>query len=402
MKFISRSFTALLLLYTLVFISSCKDDGDDVIKNESLISSTSFLKRSSSEITTYMQAAGLDVPLDEIKYNVEIFKVTYHTQYKGDDITASGLVILPETTEGVDMLSFQHGTISAHKDAPTLLPLNSTELIYYAALSTMGLITVVPDYIGFGSSSDIMHPYYVEEYTAGAVIDLLKAAKELAREKNISFNEKLFLAGYSQGGYATMAAHKYIEENDLPGFNLIASFPAAGGYDIKGVQEYFFDQETYDEPYYMAYVARSYQTAYDWTQPLSEFFQEPYATNIPALFDGSKTGSQINAQLTDNVSSLVTADILANIDTDSKYDYIVDAFNENSLTDWTPTIKMFMYHGSADTTVPYQNSVSVYNNFIDRGASTSIVTFTTLPDATHATGVQPYIEDFIPKLIDLK
>jgi pimeloyl-ACP methyl ester carboxylesterase len=401
MKITHRLLSGFILLCTIQFVSSCSDDKSPV-KNESLISSTSFLKRSSGEIKTYIGSSGLDLPLDEIKHDVELFKVTYHTKYKGNDITASGVVILPETTDKIGMLSFQHGTISAHKDAPSVLPLNSSELIYYAALSTMGLITVVPDYIGFGSSADVMHPYYVEEYTAGAVIDLIKAAKELAREQKISFNEKLFLAGYSQGGYATMAAHKYIEENGLSGFNLVASFPASGGYDIKGVQEYFFDQETYDEPYYLAYVARAYQTAYDWTSPLSDFFQEPYATKIPGLFDGSKSGSQINDELTTTVASLITSDIKANIDTDSKYDYIVNAFNENSLTDWKPTIKMIMYHGSADVTVPYQNSVSVYNHFIDEGASSSIVQLITLPDATHATGVQPYIEDFIPKLIEMK
>jgi pimeloyl-ACP methyl ester carboxylesterase len=402
MKIFLKSITVVAFLYTSLFISSCKDDVESVPKNETLISSTSFLKRSSAELKTFLQVSGLDVPLEEIKYNVEILKVTYHTKYKGSDITASGLVIIPETTDKIGMLSFQHGTISANSEAPTNLPLNSSELIYYSALSTMGFITTIPDYIGFGSSSDITHPYYVEEYTAGAVVDLLKAAKELAREKKLSFNEKLFLAGYSQGGYATMAAHKYIEENGLSGFNLIASFPASGGYDIKGVQEYFFNQDTYDNPYYMAFVARAYQTAYDWSAPLSDFFQEPYASRIPDLFNGSKTADQINAQLTNTVSDLITTDIHANIDTDSKYNYITSAFDENSLTDWTPTIKMYMYHGSADITVPYENSVSVYQNFIDRGASPSVVQLITLEGATHSTGVAPYIEDFIPKVISLR
>ena len=132
---------------------------------------------------------------------MDIYKVTYHTKYKGEHIIVSGLVVLPQTTVSVGMLSFQHGTIAAHDEAPSVQPLNSTELIYYAALSTMGFITTIPDYIGFGASADVMHPYYVEEYTAGAVIDLLKAAKELAREKNVTFNEKLFLAGYSQGDF---------------------------------------------------------------------------------------------------------------------------------------------------------------------------------------------------------
>ena len=92
---------------------------------------------------------------------------------------------------------------------------------------------------------------------------MLKAAKELAQQNNISFNKKLFLAGYSEGGYATMAAHKAIEENGLDGFELVASFPGAGAYDLKGVQEHIFGLQQYDNPHYLAYLARAYQLEYN-------------------------------------------------------------------------------------------------------------------------------------------
>jgi len=398
MKYVKIIYIQAVLSLFVIF--SCNEEEGN--QHQSLVEATQFLTRSASEIKTFMQASGLDLPLDAIQYDVVIYHVTYRTQFKGSEILASGVVILPETSSSVGMVSFQHGTITAHSQAPSMLPLNSSELIYYSSLSTIGMITAVPDFIGFGTSSNVMHPYYVEEYTASSVMDLLVAAKELAHEKGVSFNEKLFLAGYSQGGYATMATHKAIEENGLSGFDLIASFPAAGGYDIKGVQEYFFNQVTYDDPYYLAYVARSYQTAYEWTAPLSDFFKAPYASLIPGLFDGTKTGGQINAQLTTTVADLVTDDLLANIDTDIQYAYIVNAFNENSLVDWTPTLPMFMYHGDSDVTVPYQNSVEVYNQFIDNGASTSTLEFITLSGANHGSGVAPYIEDFIPKLIDQK
>jgi fermentation-respiration switch protein FrsA (DUF1100 family) len=153
----------------------------------------------------------------------------------------------------------------------------------------------------------------------------------------------------------------------------------------------------------MAYVALSYQSYYDWDdQSLSDFFNEPYATNIPSLFNGTNGAGTINAQLTDNITELIQEDLISNIDTDPQYAYLVNAFEENSLTDWTPTIPMYMYHGDADTTVPYENSVSTYNQLLDNGASASVVTFTTLPGADHGSGVVPYIEDFIGKLLALR
>ena len=161
------------------------------------------------------------------------------------------------------MLSFQHGTITLHSDAPSNFSTSDPDALLYGALSSSGFISVIPDYIGFGSSSSILHPYYVEEYTASAILDMLKAAKELADEKNVKFNTRLFLAGYSEGGYATMATHKAVEETSVDGFELIASFAGAGAYDVKGMQDYLFGLETYDDPYYLAYLVRSYQLTYD-------------------------------------------------------------------------------------------------------------------------------------------
>jgi hypothetical protein len=241
----------------------------------------------------------------------------------------------------------------------------------------------------------------VEDVTATSVIDMLRAANELALQKNISFNRRLFLAGYSEGGYATMATHKAIEESGLEGFDLIASFPGAGAYDLKGVQEHIFGLQQYENPHYLAYLARAYQLEYEHNSLLTDFFKEPYASRIPTLFDGQKGADAIDAQLTSSLTDLVQPDVLNNIDTNAKYTYLVEAFSENSLTDWTPQTRMVMYHGLSDTTVPYQNSVDTYNTFLNNGASTGIISLIPL-QGSHSSAIQPYIADFIPKLLSLR
>ncbi len=398
----ASKFNRLLFLCFIVFfqlIIGCKDEQVKP-QNEFLVSSQNILTRSAADLKLFLSGTSLaSLPADD----VTLYKITYNTNYKAQQIIASGLVALPKTSAAVGMISFQHGTIAAHSEAPSVASLGSTDMIIYAGLASPGFIAVVPDYIGFGSSSSVLHPYYVEEPTASAIVDMIKAAKELAREQSINFNGKLFLAGYSQGGYATMATHKSIEQNGLPGFNLIASFPAAGGYDIKSMQEYFFGLTSYDQPFYIAYVALAYKTQYaSWTAPLSDFFNEPFATKIPGLFDGAKNGSQINGELTNTISQLINADLKAGIDTDPKYKYAVDAFQENSLVDWRPAIRMFMYHGDADVTVPYNNSVITYQKLLSNGASPSIVTLTKLPGANHSSGVLSYIQGFVPIMLSLK
>ena len=179
-----------------------------------------------------------------------------------------------------------------------------------SALASTGFITVLPDLLGFGDSDEIFHPYYVEDPTATAVTDLLRAAATLADEKEVEFNQRLFLAGYSQGGYATLATHKALEADPLEDFDLIASFPGSGGYDIQSLQEYFFSLNTYNDPYYLAYVGLAYQSYYGEANLIDEFFNEPYASRIPGLFDGVNAAGDINAQLTEEIPALVQTEAL--------------------------------------------------------------------------------------------
>jgi pimeloyl-ACP methyl ester carboxylesterase len=393
----------LILVYCLVAsvpLSLCCGLDGEHGKNKILVESVLLRSETASAMQLLVALSGYNIDPSAMRYDVNIYRVIYKTVYKENPIFASGVVVLPSTSEPVGMLSFQHGTITAHGDAPSSLRPSDKRLLLYGAFACAGLITVIPDYIGFGSSANILHPYYVEEVLASSIIDNLKAARELARSKDIRFNEKLFLAGYSEGGYATMAAHKFIEENRLNDFDLVASFPAAGAYDLKAMQEYLFSQETYHNPYFLAYIALAYKKTFNWTAPLTDFFSKRYIA-ATSLFDGNNSGSKINAALTDSISALLNKDLLANIDSDPRYQYIVDALRQNSLTRWTPSRRMYMYHGDADVTIPFQNSVVTYEQLVANGTSTNNLQFITLPGADHGSGVKPYIEDFFPRLLEL-
>jgi pimeloyl-ACP methyl ester carboxylesterase len=395
---------SLVVVVGVLFVSSSCDDNPDTPTppaDEKLVEATFMYTASASQLKFLAQFAGFDLDTDEIKYDADVYKVTYKTTFKGAEIIASGLVVLPKTNVEVGMVSFHHGTITNYDDAPSNTTETDSDALLYAALSSSGFITVIPDYLGFGNSSTILHPYYVEEYTATTVTDMLIAAKELSVEENVSFNKKLFLAGYSEGGYVTMATHKGIEEQGLENFELIASFPAAGAYDIAGMENYLLSIDTYDDPSYIAYIIRAYQLTYDFPDALTDFFKQPYSDRIPGLFDGTKGTSEINSQLTTVLADLLQEELYENLNSDPEYAYIKDAFIENSLTDWTPTAKMFMYHGDSDVTVPYQNSVDTYDKLIANGTSTSSLTFITLT-GNHSSAIQPYIMDFVPKLWALR
>ena len=391
--------TLLFAFLVSIILTNCSEDEQVAPQPEVLLSYDNLFSWSQGNITTLLSLAGYGELSKYAEYDINVYEITYKTSYLNSEVIASGLVTFPETENLMPMMSFQHGTMTKHTDAPTV-DIGTYSLL--SSLASNGYIFLVPDYIGFGSSTDILHPYYYAESTARTIIDMLKAAEELTIQEGYSFSGEVFLSGYSEGGYATMAAHKAMEDAPVEGFTLIASAPASGGYDIKGMQEYFFSLDFYNDPYYLAFVALSYKNTYDWEQPLNDFFQEPFVSEIPDYFDGSLSGGEINQRLTKKIAELVQPDLLENIDTDEKYSYIVNAFEENSLDQWAPEKRMFLYHGTADITVPYQNSVNTYENMIGRGASTNIVTLIPLDGADHSSGFIPYLIEFIEAFESLK
>ena len=384
-----------LLLFLLLF--SCNNQ--DELTRAYIDTYTKLFSISKENILEIVQNSEYGNLNEYLQYDISLYTITYNTTYKGQNIKASGLVAFPDTDKGMPILNFNHGTTSLHADAPT------EDLIQYSFFSnaaSAGYIFVIPDYLGFGVSDNIVHPYYRSDITGQTIVDMIRAAKELAAIEGYNFNGDVFLSGYSEGGFATMSAHYNMEKNNYPGLNLVASAPASGGYDITGMLDYFISKETYHVPYYIAYVAMGYKTSYDWSLPLSSIFNEPYASIIPEYFNGKYSGYEINSVLSDDMSELLTSNFINNIYTDADLKIIVDAFEENSLDQWIPKNKMIMYHGTDDITVPYQNSVDTYNSFISLGADKNIVEFIDLVGENHSSGSLPYVVSLFDEFEKLK
>ena len=360
---------------------------------------TKLFSITKDNILEIVQASEFENLEGYLKHDISLYTITYNTTYNGKKIKASGLVAFPDTDNGMPILNFNHGTTSLHADAPTE---DLIQYSFFANAASAGYIFVIPDYLGFGISDDIVHPYYRSDITGQTVVDMIRATKELAEIEGYNFNGDIFLSGYSEGGFATMSAHYNLENNNYSGLNLVASAPASGGYDISGMLDYFLSKDTYHVPYYIAYVAIGYKTSYDWILPLSSIFNEPYASIIPEYFNGKYSGYEINSVLSDDISELLTSNFINNIYSDLELKIIVDAFEENSLDQWVPKNKMIMYHGTDDITVPYQNSVDTYNNFISLGADKNTVEFIDLNGENHSSGSLPYIIDLFDKFEKLK
>ena len=90
------------------------------------------------------------------------------------------------------------------------------------------------DYVGFGAAKGLEHPYLTAAPSAAVVLDLLHAGQTWRQQQAVADNGQLFLAGYSEGGYVTLATQRAIETTgDALRQQLQASVPGAGPYDVQ-------------------------------------------------------------------------------------------------------------------------------------------------------------------------
>src|SRR6478736_4404085 len=274
-----------LVLYTWLVLffglagTSCKKDepkaaGETPVIENNYVSSKFVAILPVANIRLLAAAHGYPQFDTDLQYDVAVFSLVYKTTYQGKEILASGLMCFPRNMpEPPAIVSAQHGTLFAHKDTPSNFPIsfNGPELF-----ASAGYATFIPDFLGYGVSANILHPYYNEQYSALAVIDMIKAGKIFCHQENIPVSDKLFLAGYSEGGYVTMAAQKEIENNPKHNLKLTAVAMGAGGYDLTSLIQNITTAPTYNNPSYLAFLTQAYNTAYNWNRPLNEIFQEPY------------------------------------------------------------------------------------------------------------------------------
>lgn len=326
---------------------------------------------------------------DAVKHTIDVYTITYKTKFDGQELIASGLVSVPVSSGTYPVISFQNGTNTLHSEAPSINPNNGLYRLLETIAST-GFIISVPDYLGFGASSSMFHPYLDKESTIQSVTDMLRAVDEFVNNHlNIKKSDDLYIAGYSQGGWATMTLQKAIETGLSGEFNLKASACGAGPYDLNLVNDYVLQQTNYPMPYYIGYIFNSYIKLGDIINLPSEIFKSPYSERILTLYDGTKSGDEINAQLTTKNADLYTAEFLSGYKTNPKFNSVVTSLQKNSVTAWKTNVPTKLFHGTADNYVPYTTSENLYNAFKAQGVSTSVVSYVPIPDAGHTTGIIP-------------
>ncbi|MBN2610701.1 MAG: hypothetical protein JXB00_04015 [Bacteroidales bacterium] len=383
------------LLLILFLIWSCEKDKEQT-EYDSLVSYQKLktIKVADAKLWLgYINIPGLDVQriIDNTQYDVEIYKLVYKVTFKGSEIKASGIVCLPNSPQSFPLLSFQNGTNTAGSKAPS----NDVFSLQYTLLQSLsgnGYIILMADYLGFGESQQILHPYYHRESNDSAVLGLVAACDEFLAYGDVraSGNGHLFLMGYSQGGWATLSALQALEQNLPVGKEIMAVSCGAGAYNVTDVARYIFQLDAYPAPFYLPYFIESHIRNGFLEGPLQKYFNEPYAGMIPGLFDGVKDGGSINGQLTDSVRLLLNPAMIENFENGTEYQNLRNELANNSVEAWSALSRIMFFHGRADDNVPSFESQNIYNAFLDEGVSPAQLQLVMEDTLKHDTGLIPW------------
>ena len=311
-------------------------------------------------------------------YAVTSYRIEYLTiDAKGESVRASGLVSVPVKPAGSKspVLSYQHGTTFYDAEVPSN---NAVASEISVVIASMGYIVLAPDYVGYGSSKGVDHPYLQAAPMAASVIDFLTAAKTWRQQAGVYDNQQLFLTGYSEGGYATMATHRALQASNSPHLQqLRVVVPGAGPYNVQATMDSLIE------------IVR------DKNKVLGALIQPGFLKKLGGSAQREVRRALLKELIPDDADISIDALFLDNFLSDD----VKGTDSLSNVHDWRPQVPVHLYHGRDDRTVPYASSTSTLAAMQAQGAG-ELVTLTdcSATPSSHLGCVPTFLEFMLGKL----
>ncbi|MES2941323.1 MAG: lipase family protein [Pseudomonadota bacterium] len=297
--------------------------------------------------------------------DVKVVALNYNTVgVVGESTNASGVLLVPTgaCTPNGALLAYAKGT-DMQKPRTLANPSDSETFLLAAVYAAQGFNVVATDYLGFAQSNYKYHPYLHADSEASSVIDSIRAARNAAAAagSTITGSGKVMLAGYSQGGHSSMAAHRAIERDNSAEINVVAGAHLAGPYNLSGSFKSGAAIAGYQ--YFVTYLVTAWQKVYgNIYSDVNAAFKPAYATGIETLLPsptlnattlvttgklpGGPTVSPAQAR-----DALFQAAFIADTQTNNN-NALYLAGKKNDLLGWNPKSRVLLCGGAGDPTVP--------------------------------------------------
>jgi dienelactone hydrolase len=224
---------------------------------------------------------------------VDVFHYEYDTVGgRGEPVTASSALMVPRGDDEQchnpnPIIVGLHGTMP---DKPyNLADFSGTNPAFVRAAAwagvyaSQGYIVVAPNYTGLDTSNADYQSYHQADQKTEDIMGALAAARELLPEVEAQANDELFIVGYSQGGWLTMALQKELEARGMP---ITASVPMSGAYALSAlVDNIFKGAPVRGSTIYFPMAIRAYQEGYgDVYADPAEVYRADIAGTVATLF----------------------------------------------------------------------------------------------------------------------
>ena len=222
----------------------------------------------------------------------------------GETTESSGALMVPTGAASCSgprpIVLYAHGTDTDKtlNIADVTNPSNSEGALIAAMFAAQGYTVVAPNYAGYDISTLGYHPYLNAQQQSGEMIDALAAARTALPSTLASATTdsgKLFITGYSQGGYVAMATQRAMQ---AAGSMVAGAAPMSGPYALEAFGDaLFFGNVPLGSTVFAPLVSTSYQHAYGnlYSTP-ADVYSATYANGIEALLPSARPLDQIFSQ----------------------------------------------------------------------------------------------------------
>ncbi len=213
---------------------------------------TASVALTAAQFSTSLAASPTSAPLLQVAgtpvCGIDVRRIEYRTLGgTGESVTASAAVMVPTgsaaaCTGARPIVLYAHGTTTDRNfNMASFSATNAAtgEATLVAAMyAAQGFIVVAPNYAGHDGSSSSHHPYLNANQQSTDMIDALAAARSaLPTITALPDSGRLFISGYSQGGYVAMATHRAMQ---AAGQTVTASAPLSAPSAISMLVDFNF------------------------------------------------------------------------------------------------------------------------------------------------------------------
>ena len=383
----------LMLSLLLVFFSSCRKDGHgETVTNPPSNARGYLVQYTHTGVQKANKIHRINSEYGDVSaytsYDLNIYSIVYNSVVANNAVQVSGLVLVPQDFSGdLDVIQYHHGTImpsDANTETPSYYEGGSQDMYEVsfigATMTSNGYVVSFPDYVGYGESAALEHPYTMHNELAEVSVDMLRATRQLLAELSVGFTNNVFCAGWSEGGGAGLATHKQLQEVYANEFNVVGTSVLAGPYDYKGFMLDIFSNAN------QSYDALS---IYNWAAYSLNMYEDGLNRSANDIWSYSVNSQQAAIEVPSfRPAGIFNEGFRTGIvnGTDAAMETAMQ--NNDLIQGWTPKGALYFHSGTNDLIVPHYNSTNAHNHFNSIGVNSTLYEY---PGGDHYTPAFDYL-----------